>query len=41
MSVKFKRIVEIIENGNIKISSHDYDELAEDGILVKDIMKVF
>ncbi len=34
----FKKILELIEKGEIKISNHGYDELAEDGILVKDVM---
>ncbi len=38
MSDTFKKILELIEKGEIKISNHGYDELAEDGILVKDVM---
>lgn len=38
MSDTFKKIHELIEKGEIKISNHGYDELAEDGILVRDVM---
>ncbi|GBE02159.1 hypothetical protein BMS3Abin08_01601 [bacterium BMS3Abin08] len=38
MSDTFKKIIELIEKGEIKISNHGYDELAEDGILVRDVM---
>lgn len=38
MSDTFKKILELIEKGEIKISNHGYDELAEDGILVRDVM---
>ena len=31
-------VLDLIENREIKISSHGYDELAEDGILVNDIL---
>lgn len=34
----FKRINELIEKKEVKISSHGYDELAEDGILIKDVL---
>lgn len=38
MSDTFKKILVLIEKGEIKISNHGYDELAEDGILVRDVM---
>jgi len=38
MSKTFRKIVKLIENKEIKISSHGYDELADDGLLVMDIM---
>ncbi|KPK96376.1 hypothetical protein AMJ80_00325 [bacterium SM23_31] len=38
MSNTIKMVLDLVERREIKISSHGYDELAEDGILVKDIM---
>lgn len=38
MSHTFKKIIELIKKGEIRISDHGYDELAEDDLLVKDIM---
>lgn len=38
MSDTFKKILELIEKGEIRISNHGYDELAEEDILVKDVM---
>lgn len=38
MSQILQRILELIERGEVRISAHGYDELAEDGILVRDVM---
>ena len=36
----FEQIKTLVANRNILISAHGYDELAEDGILVKDILQI-
>ena len=38
MSLTFKKIIYLIEKGEIKISNHGYYELTEDRILVKEII---
>ena len=38
MSKTFQMVIELISKGEIKISDHGYDELAEDDILIKDIV---
>jgi len=38
VSETFKKVIELIGKGEIRISNHGYDELAEDGLLVKDVM---
>ncbi len=38
MSNTLKRIIELVEGKDVKISDHGYDELAEDGILVRDVL---
>ncbi|MBU1170883.1 MAG: DUF4258 domain-containing protein [Proteobacteria bacterium] len=34
----WNNIIRLIENGNIRISEHGYDELAADGITVREIV---
>jgi len=38
MSNTFTKVKSLIEKSDVLISSHGYDELAEDGILVKEII---
>ena len=38
MSQTFRSIVDLVEGSNVKISEHGYDELAADGILVKEVV---
>ena len=38
MSRIFQQILELIEHGEVRISAHGYDEMAEDDILVRDVM---
>lgn len=33
MSATLRRIVDLVQNGDVRISAHGYDEMAEDGIL--------
>jgi hypothetical protein len=39
MSDTLRRIVDLVRNGDIRISAHGYDELAEDGILVREVIE--
>ncbi len=38
MSETFEKIKELVKRNEIKVSDHGYEEIAEDGIFVKDII---
>ena len=38
MSDTFHHIFELVQRGEIKISEHGYDEIAEEGLFVRDIV---
>ena len=38
MSKTFEKVLLLIARGEVRVSAHGYDELAQDGILVKDIL---
>lgn len=38
MSDTYQRILALVRNGEIRISEHGYDELAEDGLSVREII---
>ena len=38
MSTTFQLVVGLVARRDVRISSHGYDELAEDGILVRDVL---
>jgi hypothetical protein len=37
MSETFKRVLRLVELGEVRISDHGYDELAADGIFARDV----
>jgi hypothetical protein len=39
MSDTFQRVVALVARGEVQVSEHGYDELAADGILVKDVVR--
>jgi hypothetical protein len=36
-----ERVLSLIERGEVRISEHGYDELCEEGILIRDVMAGF
>ena len=38
MSETWRHVLELLQQGNIRISEHGYDELAADGVTVREIM---
>ena len=38
MSDTFRQIVDLVQRGEVKISEHGYDEIAEDGLFARDIV---
>jgi len=36
-SAMLQRVLAVIESGDVRISAHGYDELAADGILVREV----
>ncbi len=38
MSRTFRKIIDLVEKGEVRISDHGYSELAEEGLLVRDII---
>ena len=38
MSNTWDKIIRLIKNGDVKISEHGYDELAADGLTVREIV---
>ena len=38
MSDKFRRIRDLVRSGEVLISAHGYDEMAEDGILAGEVI---
>ncbi|MBP9663270.1 MAG: DUF4258 domain-containing protein [Pyrinomonadaceae bacterium] len=38
MSTTFEEVKELVSRGEVKVSAHGYDELADDDILVRDVI---
>ena len=38
-SENFRRVLDLVENGDVKISDHGYDELSADGISVREVIE--
>jgi hypothetical protein len=38
MNDTLSRIVDLVQNGDVRVSAHGYDEMAEDGILAREVV---
>lgn len=39
MSETFAQVIALVQQGEVKVSDHGYDELAEDGIFARDVIR--
>ncbi|SNB47304.1 DUF4258 domain-containing protein [Geobacter sp. DSM 9736] len=41
MSDIFKQVLRLVQGGDVRVSDHGYDELAADGLFVRDVISSF